>query len=70
VLGDSLLAAWLHFGALIYCTVMFLAAEGMPFATTYNLPAPVSTLAGTSNIVDTRAVPVATPMLLWLCVLQ
>ena len=48
--------------------VIFLAAEGMPFATTYNLLAPASTLAGTSNFVDTGVVPVATPMVLWSCV--
>jgi hypothetical protein len=53
-----------------YWTLILCGAEGMPFATTYNLLGPNSMSAGTSNFVDTSALPVATPMLLWSCVLQ
>lgn len=54
---------------LLYCTVTATATEGMPFATTTNELAPVSIVAGTSKFVDTVAVPVATPMVLWSWVL-
>jgi hypothetical protein len=54
----------------VYCTAMLCGSDGMPFATTYNLLGPSSMPAGTSNFVDMVAPPVATPMLLWLWVLQ
>jgi hypothetical protein len=41
----------------------------MPFATTSNVLAPVSIAVGTSKFVETVAVPVATPMVLWSWVL-
>jgi hypothetical protein len=41
----------------------------MPFATTTNMLAPVSIVAGTSKFVETVADPVATPMVLWSWVL-
>jgi hypothetical protein len=50
-------------------TVMLTAADGIPFATTTSELAPVSIPEGTSNFVETSAVPVATPIVLWLCVL-
>jgi hypothetical protein len=40
----------------------------MPLATTDSLLAPVSMSTGTSNFVDTIALPVATPIELWSCV--
>src|ERR1700734_804899 len=40
-------------------------AEGMPFAITNNELGPVSIPAGTSKLVDTMVLPVATPMVLW-----
>jgi len=40
--------------------------DGIPFATTTNLLAPVSMLAGTSNSVETGVLPVATAIVLWL----
>lgn len=51
-----------------HCTVMLTAAEGMPFAITTNVLAPVSIDDGTSKLVETVSEPVATPMLLWLWV--
>jgi hypothetical protein len=51
-----------------YCTVTATAVDGMPFATTTRLLAPVSMPEGTSKWVDTVFVPVATPIVLWLCV--
>ena len=62
-LGDGRVRAF-------YWTLTLCGAEGMPFATTYNLLGPNSMPAGTSNFVDTGALPVATPMLLGLCILQ
>jgi hypothetical protein len=41
----------------------------MPFAITTNVLAPVSIVDGTSKFVETVAVPVATPMVLWSWVL-
>jgi len=45
-------------------TVTFVAAEGMPFAITKSSLAPVSIPAGTSKLVDTVVLPVATPIVL------
>jgi|HubBroStandDraft_1064217.scaffolds.fasta_scaffold00322_5 hypothetical protein len=52
-----------------YSTVMLTGSEGMPFAITTNVLAPVSIVVGTSKFVETVNEPVATPMLLWLWVL-
>jgi len=52
----------------LYCTVTLTGAEGMPLATTTRLLAPVSAVFGTSKLVDTIFVPVATAMVLGLCV--
>ena len=52
----------------LYCTVTLTGADGMPLATTTRLLAPVSAVFGTSKLVDTIFVPVATPMVLGLCV--
>ena len=49
----------------IYCTVTLTTEDGMPFDTTCKVRAPVSIVVGTSKCVETLAVPVATPMLLW-----
>src|ERR1017187_7303917 len=46
-------------------TVTLTAGDGMPFATTSSELAPVSIVAGTSNLVETIALPVATPIVLW-----
>lgn len=48
----------------IYSTVTLTALDGIPFATTTSKLSPVSMFAGTSKLVDTVALPVATPMLL------
>ena len=45
-------------------TVILTAAEGMPFAITTNVLAPVSIVDGTSKFVETVAVPVATLIVL------
>ena len=58
----------LRFAAQLIVTAT--AAEGIPFATTTRVLAPVSIPAGTSNFVETAFVPVATPIVLWVCVLQ
>ena len=50
-------------------TVMLAGWEGIPFATTSSVLAPVSAPEGTSKLVDTIADPVATPIVLWSCVL-
>ena len=47
---------------------MLTALEGMPFATTTTELAPVSIPLGTSKLVETVALPVATLMVLWSCV--
>ena len=49
-------------------TVMLAGWEGIPFATTSSLLAPVSMPEGTSKLVETDALPVATPIVLWSCV--
>jgi hypothetical protein len=43
---------------------MFIPGEGIPFATTTIELGPVSIPAGTSKLVETAFVPVATPMVL------
>ena len=48
-----------------YSTVTLTGADAMPLATTTSELAPVSIFAGTSNSVDTTALPVATPIVLW-----
>ena len=48
---------------------MLTVIEGIPFATTTRELAPVSIVAGTSKLVETIAEPVATAIVLWLCVL-
>jgi hypothetical protein len=48
---------------------MLTAVDGIPFATTTSELAPVSIPEGTSKLVDTVALPVATPMVLWSWVL-
>jgi hypothetical protein len=48
---------------------MLTAFDGIPFATTTSELAPVSIVAGTSKLVETMALPVATAMVLWSCVL-
>ena len=45
-------------------TVTATPVEGMPFASTYKVLAPVSIPAGTSKFVETIVLPVATPMVL------
>jgi hypothetical protein len=50
-------------------TVTAVAAEGIPFVTTYNSLAPVPMVEGTSKLVDTTVDPVPTPTLKP-CVLQ
>lgn len=45
-------------------TVTLTGTEAMPLATTVSELAPVSVFAGTLNIVETIALPVATPILL------
>jgi hypothetical protein len=52
----------------LYFTVTLTGAEGMPLATTTRLLAPVSAFFGTSKCVETVFVPVATAMVLGLCV--
>ena len=42
--------------------------DGIPFAITTNVLAPVSMPEGTSKFVDTVLLPVATPIVLWSCV--
>ena len=42
--------------------------DAIPLATTSIVLAPVSAAAGTSNMVETLAAPVATAMVLWPCV--
>ncbi len=49
-------------------TVTFTGAEAMPLATTLSMLAPNLRFAGTSKCVDTRSLPVATPIVLWSCV--
>ena len=51
-------------------TVTFTGCDGIPFATTTSVLAPVPMVEGMSNSVDTVALPVATPIVLWLWVLQ
>jgi hypothetical protein len=53
-----------------YFTFTQYAGERMPLATTNSALIPVSALAGTSNWVDTFLLPVATAIVLWLCVRQ
>jgi len=48
----------------VHSTLTFTATDGMPFATTSNVLAPISMFVGMSNWADTIADPVATPMLL------
>jgi len=48
-----------------YFTVTETACEGIPFATTSSFPAPVSMPDGTSKLVETVVLPVATPIVLW-----
>lgn len=58
---------WCHSvpkGTIIYSTVTFTAADGMPFATTTSVLAPFSVRVGTSKYVHTDCVPVATPIVL------
>jgi hypothetical protein len=52
-----------------YCTVTATAFDGIPFATTSRVLAPLSIFAGTSKLVETIALPVATAIVLWSCVL-
>lgn len=52
-----------------YWTVMLTAFDGMPLATTTSELAPVSIPLGTSKLVETLVFLVATPMVLWSCVL-
>ena len=42
--------------------------DGTPLATTTSVLAPVSVLDDTSKCVETCALPVATPIVLWSCV--
>jgi hypothetical protein len=46
-------------------TVIVTAGDGIPFATSTSVFGPVSMPAGTSKFVETIALPVATPMVLW-----
>jgi hypothetical protein len=46
-------------------TVTDTAADGIPFAITTSVLAPVSAPLGTSKFVETVALPVATPIVLW-----
>jgi len=50
--------------------VTFTGFEGIPFATTNSSLVPAGTVEGMSNSVETIVDPVATPMVLWLCVVQ
>src|SRR5277367_72257 len=50
-------------------TVTATAAEGIPLAITYNVLAPVAIVAGTSKLVETTSLPVATAIVLGLWVL-
>lgn len=47
-----------------YCTVTSTPADGIPFATTCRVLAPVSIVLGTSKLVDTGLLPVATAIVL------
>jgi hypothetical protein len=47
-----------------YCTVTDTGADGMPLATTTSELAPVSVPDATSKLVETVALPVATPIVL------
>jgi hypothetical protein len=51
-----------------YCTVTATPADGMPFATTSKVLAPVSIPVGTSKLVETALALVATAMVLGLWV--
>ena len=50
-------------------TVTDTGADGIPFAITTSVLAPVSAFDGTSKFVETVLFPVATPIVLWSCVL-
>ena len=52
---------------LAYSTVMETGDDGMPFAITTSELVPVSMFAGTSKLVETVVLPVATPMVLGSC---
>jgi hypothetical protein len=49
-------------------TVTETACDAIPFATTTSLPEPDAMPLGTSKFVETVALPVATPIVLWSCV--
>ena len=51
-----------------YWMVTATGLDAIPLATTSILLAPVSAVAGTSNMVETLALPVATAIVLWSCV--
>ena len=55
-------------GSQFQFTVILTFLEGMPLATTSSELAPVSIPAGTSKLVETVVLRVATPMVLWSCV--
>ena len=48
-----------------YCTVIATGFDAIPFATTYNLLAPVSIPDGTSKFVNVGVFLVCTPIVLW-----
>gem|GEM_PF-6432557 len=50
--------------------VTVFTADGMPLATTTRAAVPAATVDGTSNCAETTVAPVATPMVLKVCVLQ
>jgi alkanesulfonate monooxygenase SsuD/methylene tetrahydromethanopterin reductase-like flavin-dependent oxidoreductase (luciferase family) len=65
--GDALVQT-LHRGTPYHWIVTRFGLDGIPLATTTILLAPVSAVTGTSKVVETIAVPVAIPIVLWSCV--